>query len=256
MPIGHIENGVRLGPWVNSQRTSCGREELPLQRVKRLESISGWVWDARDTWDENFNALVRFVAREGHARVPTIHIEDGFRLGQWVVNQRALHARGMLGQERVKRLGAVSGWAWHTRDARWDENFDALARFVKREGHARVPVSYVEDGMRLGQWVINQRARHARGQLPHEREKRLEAVPGWTWDANEARWEDGFDVLVRFVEREGHARMPANHMEDGYRLGRWVAHQREFRREGSLSDERSTRLESLPGWVWQPRAEF
>ena len=102
--------------------------------MKRLEAIVGWVWDARDAWDENFDALARFVKREGHARVPKIHIEDGLGLGDWVINQRALHARGMLAQERVNRLGAVSGWVWHTQEARWNENFDALARFVKRDG--------------------------------------------------------------------------------------------------------------------------
>ena len=35
-----------------------------------------------------------FVAREGHARVPQGHREDGYRLGQWVTKQRQAHRDG------------------------------------------------------------------------------------------------------------------------------------------------------------------
>ncbi|MQF90095.1 MAG: hypothetical protein FI737_13605 [SAR202 cluster bacterium] len=31
----------------------------------------------------------KYFAREGHTRVSQKHIVDGFRLGQWVSNQRA-----------------------------------------------------------------------------------------------------------------------------------------------------------------------
>ena len=38
--------------------------------------------------------------------------------------------------------------------------------------------------------------------------ERLEAVPAWTWDTREAAWNEGFDALNSFVDREGHARVP------------------------------------------------
>jgi hypothetical protein len=40
------------------------------------------------------------------------------------------------------------------------------------------------------------------------------------------RWDRGYAALVRFVEREGHAKVPRNHVEDGAMLGRWVSYQR------------------------------
>jgi hypothetical protein len=55
-------------------------------------------------------------------------------------------------------------------------------RFVKREGHAKVPPKHVEGDVRLGQWVSNQRTRYGWLQANHPmRIARLEALPGWTW---------------------------------------------------------------------------
>jgi hypothetical protein len=40
-------------------------------------------------------------------------------------------------------------------------------------------------------------------------------------------WETGFDHLRRFVAREGHGRVPFDHVDDdGYRLGAWCNMQR------------------------------
>ena len=202
------------------------------------------------TWELWLGLLQRYVEREGHARVPFERVEKGFRLGAWVNGQRTSYASGQLSQEREKRLEALPGWAWDARDALWDENFNALVRFVEREGHARVPIGHIENGLTLGQWVSAQRGVHARGQLPRERVNRLEALPGWAWDAREAVWEENFNALARFVEREGHAQMPALHIEDGMKLGGWVRHQRLLHSRGQLPNGQVERLEALQGWVW------
>lgn len=74
-----------------------------------------------------------------------------------------------------------------------------LQRFVEREGHARVPLATREDGYRLGAWVNSQRAVRVQGKLDPDRERRLEALPGWTWDPREDAWEEGFGLLLRFA---------------------------------------------------------
>ena len=76
-------------------------------------------------------------------------------------------------------------------------------------------------------------------------------LPGWGWNADDAAWE-GSEPAVRFVEKEGHSRVPYVYRDDeGYQLGAWVGHQRGFRRRGKLSRERAQRLEATPGWVWK-----
>jgi hypothetical protein len=158
------------------------RGQLTLERVRRLDVLSGWVWDTREAaWEENFAALVRFVEREGHARVPNIRVEDSFSVGSWVINQRASYGRGQLSKERANRLEALPRWTWDPYGDDWEKGFEALVRFTEREGHARVPKSYVENDFKLGQWVSGQRTVKNKGQLRKDREERLNAIPGWTW---------------------------------------------------------------------------
>jgi hypothetical protein len=71
---------------------------------------------------------------------------------------------------------------WDTRAARWEAHYSALVGYAATHGHARVPTSCETGGLRLGSWVIAQRAKRKRGELEAEREHRLAAVTGWTWE--------------------------------------------------------------------------
>lgn len=204
-------------------------------------------------WEFWYGLLERFAAaRDGDARVPKEHVEDdGSRLGQWAHVQRQLHGTGSLSDERAARLEALPGWTWKPFDASWEEGYATLGRFVARNNHTRVPFRYVdEDGYPLGRWVGRQRKTFRAGLLSVERVARLEALPGWYWSLLEIRWERGYALLERFVAHEGHARVPQEHMVDGFPLGRWVGTQRHEHGAGRLSDQRKVRLQEVPGWYW------
>ena len=65
-------------------------------------------------------------------------------------------------------------------------------------------------------------------------------LTGWTWDALEAAWEEGFAHLQSSSSARGTRASPLP--EDGYRLGQWVSDQRQATGRG-----RSTRSVAL-GW--------
>jgi hypothetical protein len=92
--------------------------------------------------------------------------------------------------------------------------------------------------------------------VTRERIARLERLPGWTWNPSTDAFEAKFAVLMAFVEREGHARVPVEHMEGGAtKLGRWVHDRRTAYRRGELGEATIRRFEALPGWTWYPRTK-
>ena len=116
-----------------------------------------------------------------------------------------------------------------------------------------MPNSQTEGDFRLGPWVNTQKMHGRAGRLSRDRIARLEALPGWVWDVVGAAWEQALGLLQSYVGREGHARVPNQHTEDGFRLGSWVSEQRRAKKAGRLSPDRVARLEALPSWVWELR---
>ena len=253
VPKSYVLNGYRLGVWVRHQRNFRFRGSLNAEREHRLEDLPGWTWDVRevDQWEVAFSRLLNYVERHGHARVPDAYTVDGFKLGQWIQDQRSFYARGTLEPDRQRRFENLPGWAWDRQAVKWGEGFSRLLKYVERHGDARVPFSYTEDGYKLGGWVTTQRSFHSRGTLEDDRAHRLEELPGWTWDAYTESWEEGFSRLQAYVERHGDARVPRSWMVDGYKLGGWVIDQRVKRAKGKLDANSERRLQELPGWTWK-----
>ena len=256
VPRSYALDGHRLGNWITEQRGSYAKGRLEPQRQRRLEELPGWTWTpTANQWEEGFSRLQNYVDRHGNARVPSSCTVDGYRLGTWVVYQRALHDNGALDAQWERRLAELPGWTWDPRADQWEAGFSRLKDYVEQSGDARVPSSYTVDGYRLGNWVTNVRSFHAKGRLDAARERRLEELPGWTWDSVAEKWEEGFTRLVAYVKRHGDARVPSSYTIDNYQLGTWVTSQRSFHAKGTLEAKRERRLEELPGWNWDARAD-
>jgi superfamily II DNA or RNA helicase len=203
-----------------------------------------------ERWDFWLGLLQRFVEREGHTLVPQTYRLDGLALGQWVSHQRVKYREARLSNEHVARLETVPGWSWSPLVESWEESFARLEQFVEKEGHAVVPRSPTFDDFRLGAWVSTQRRNCKLGILDADRIERLKALPGWSWDAKNEGWERNFSYLERFVEQEGHARVPSDYELAGFQVGGWVVGQRRAYLKGRLPSDRIERLKALPGWIW------
>jgi len=252
VPLAYAVDGYKLGHWVNKQRANHAKGTLAPDREHRLGAVKGWTWDSKaDQWEEGFRRLRHYVERHGDARVPNSYTIDGYELGTWARTQRAKHAEGTLDTDCERRLQNVEGWTWDLKADQWEEGFRRLQDYVKRHGDARVPVSYKDDGYKLGEWIRNQRSKYSKKTLEVDREHRLEELQAWTWDPFADRWEEAFHRLQDYVKRHGNARVPRSYIDDGYPLGSWVTTQRQSHRKATLDADRQRRLEDLQGWTWK-----
>jgi superfamily II DNA or RNA helicase len=173
--LSTVVDDVKLGSWVSRQRQA--KATLTKDQIKRLNSL-GFSWDPHaELWEMNFTELQRFHSRKGHSRIPTNYVVDGINVGAWTNNQRS--KKNQLSHDQIRRLDAL-GFSWSLRDSKWEDGFNALHAFYKREGHCRVAQSYAGPNQtHLGRWVHRQR--QAKDRLPQERIKRLNAL-GFIWE--------------------------------------------------------------------------
>ena len=252
VPLAYIVDGYPLGRWVIKQRARHAERALDGDRQYRLKNLRGWTWDTvADKWEEGFRRLVGYVERNGHARVPRPFTLDGYKLGQWVANQRTKQTNGTLDADCQSRLRQLPGWTWDPFADKWEEGFRQLLEYIRSHGHTNVPAKEIFEGYRLGQWVTLQRQGYRSGKLDKERQQRLQEVPEWTWTPIDDLWESGFQHLQQYFEAEGNSRVPQTHRAvDGFNLGTWVNTQRIRYRNKTLEADRMERLSEIPDWSW------
>jgi len=248
IPASYQSNGIAWGNRVSSLRAN--KDSLLIDEVEMLDRLNGWSWNPKgDKWQSNLHALLQYVEEHGTAQVPnSFRNENGVNLGKWLEHQRAARSRGELPSERIVLLEEISGWSWQAH-GRTTEFLDALNDFVRHFGHSRVPQVYVSpSGVKLGGWV--QRTRSSRAKLDMSLITYLETLPGWVWEAREARWLENLQALQVYAGSHGHANVPAKYVDDvGRSLGTWVSSQKI--NYDNMSEARRSMLEAVPGWSWK-----
>jgi hypothetical protein len=235
---------LNLGLWVRVQRAK--RDVLTQDQISRLNSL-GFSWDPLlEQWEESFSELKRFYEKNGHSRVNQAFKVGRIKLGIWVKNQR--RKRDSLSPNQIERLNSLQ-FSWDTLTDKWEIAFSALQKFHQREGHCRVPYDHIVEGVKLGNWVINQRQNVKTISL--DRVNRLNSL-GFTWNSRDDLWERAYATLQEFYKREGHCRVPYDYVLNDIKLGAWVVSQRS--KQKAISHERAERLNSL-GFCWDPHTE-
>jgi hypothetical protein len=108
-----LESGINLGRWITKQRSR--RDSLSPEKIKRLDTLNGWVWDPyEEKWNAGFKYLQEFALDKNHCKVPQGYkTPDDFPLGTWVAKQRS--TRSKLRQDRYSLLDKLEGWVWTVR---------------------------------------------------------------------------------------------------------------------------------------------
>jgi hypothetical protein len=253
VPQSLIYESKNLGRWASKQRTRYRKGELEEDRIRILEAINGWTWEPdQESWDLAFNALNKFHNENSHAVPPQTMEVDGIQLGSWVSHQRMRYNAGKLSDHEVRKFESLTDWSWDVLEDSWNGFYQLLQAFGERNGKADPPKAFEDNDLPLGAWASRQRVLYKKGKLRADRIARLEELAGWTWDKEIDVWESNFIKLSNYTSEFGTANPPQSYRDGESNLGTWVHSQRQKFRNGSLNAEFAKRLESLPGWRWNP----
>lgn len=241
----------QLGQWLVKQRQFHRKGWLPADRITALEK-AGMVWDPSEArWAASYEKAVAWHAEHGHIDVP-MTLAGGVRdrLGQWIVRQRQYRRDGTLAADRIERLNAL-GMIWDHRDSAWQKNLDALAAYRQQHGDTLVPQRYVhEEGIRLGAFVSQMRAKYASGKLPAQRVRDLEEA-GMVWHVGPGAQQRRrlLAAAADWSREHGSLDMSYSTRHQGVAVGMWISRMRGAHAAGELPEDLAEELTRL-GMRW------
>ena len=217
------------------------KHRLSTVQIAELEKQNFSWKPLEEKWHQGFSELKQFIEKYGHLEVPiTYKTKDGLNLGTWIRTQKANW--NSLPKDRADLLEQL-GFDPRT-DKRWDIGFDHLSAYFEKETNCRVNQHYkTECGFGLGQWVSDQRKAKKKGKLEPKKIHLLNNI-GFTWDAYEENWQQGYRYLKQFFEDNGHTDVPYGFKtKDGFALAEWVRTQRRYKTK--ILNERRILLQSV-----------
>jgi superfamily II DNA or RNA helicase len=255
VPNDYLEpDGFLLRAWIQKQRSNYSKGKLSKEQISKLESVhSSWLWNPHtDRWYQNYEQLKTALSKQESE--PTSSGPQSFEskaLSGWVERQRGLYRKSELDPDLVRLMNEIPNFEWEPKADSWEKSFEAYLREVERRGTYRISQQYRDqDGLRVGQWLMQQRYFYKKGILSSEKVKLLEeSHPDWTWDPYEKMWETQFEnVRTHYLE---HGEFPRTGTP-----ATWIERQRRRYKEGKLTEEQIRRLEeSFKQWSWDPRSE-
>ncbi len=244
------EDGIRLGAWISGirQRRRTGRLSFSPDQIARLDEL-GMIWTDRYgmRWEQGFEHARAYAAVNGSLLVPPSWVcPDGFRLGDWVSNQREKYRAGTMKPERRDRLEAI-GMVWELPDP-WELRFRLAEQYYREHGNLRMPADWTVEGIWLGRWLDEQRlireGKRKGKQLSPEQIRRLESI-GMTWTNRvDAAWEETLEEAKACLKQYGD--IPSDAVSRrGYHLRKWLVDNRRKAAKGQLSPERAAGIRAL-----------
>ncbi len=228
-----------IGPFISRLRKEYVAGILDENKVNIMNSLNGWSWDPLgDAWMEKYEGIKKYWEDNDHKLPSTVDPE----FGEWINTNRSSFKNKTLDEDKVKLLEKLTDWEWTAKDldGMWMERYEELLSYIKK--HKKLPQGR---SLSITSWLYKQRKEELEGTLTQERYDLLDKL-GFSWGVqNTKRWNQRYRELNEFL-RKNKGLYPVHNSV----LGRWVAHQKEYRNNDKLIDSRISQLEKLPNWNW------
>ena len=277
------ENGVALGNWISTQRQTYnkkGNSIISPNRIQLLNEI-GMIFDKRDgKWMRMYELAKVYYVHNGDLEIPlkfrTINgyefNENGVHLGEWISTQRqAYYKKGhsIISPDRIQLLNEI-GMIWDTDDYSWMRMYKLAKAYYAHHGDLKISskfrtingYEFNENGVRLGQWITNQRQTYNKkghGIISPDRIQLLNEI-GMIFDVYDENWMRMYELAKVYYEHHGDLEISSRFRtingyefnENGVRLGQWIVWQRQAyykKRHGIISPDRIQLLNDI-GMIW------
>ncbi|CAB9499486.1 helicase [Seminavis robusta] len=266
VPVTASNPDYKLGKWIDNQRQSYRKgtihEEL-LAGLRRL-GAHGFGSDAGATSTNNDDYISSVDTSGARSTADTASTSDCIEVGM-TDNHEANDTEDTPTSNAVqtKQTGtgtgitaasvrppldpqeplALSGTCFHRRRYTWEERLDQLEAFKKENGHLKFPKTPGMPDSNLGKWIDNQRQSYRKATIRKELLAGLRRLGANGFGSNDVRtrrnftWEERLGQLEAFKKENGHSRVSEMPGKPDYKLGKWIANQRQFYRNGTIRKE-------------------
>ena len=150
-------------------------------------------------WEEVMSQLEKGMKDHGYP-------PRGSGMFDWLQEQKRSYRRGILSEERQKRLqdvGVSLDSRGRAKNSDWNTMYDAMKSFKEQHGTCSLPENHTDP--RLYRWSHYQRQLRFKGCLQKEREELLDAI-GFHWRRSQKHtdmWWHRFESIVLLMMRRG-----------------------------------------------------
>ena len=253
VPAAYISpDGLKLGVWLQSVRYNRKKpgkgKPLTERQIATLDAIGmNWTGKLNRSFANGMVHAQEYFRANGDLNVTrSCCSPDGFRLGEWVANQRERYRRGSMPEQYKKKMESM-GMVWERPDS-WNTKYAMLESYYKTHGNISIPSTYEENGVWLGRWLSEQRQiYHGKREGKHLTENQINQLDslGMLWiPNNDTKWLEMFQSLVDYGNQNHNFDVPAD-FEQNPRLRRWVQRQQSLYRKNSLAAWKAEKLLQL-----------
>lgn len=165
------DSGFPLGKWVAYLRTAIQKkgidQVLTVEKQRQLEQ-AGMIWSkSEDSWNRYIQAAKAYKEQYGDLKIPAKYVtEDGLLLGSWFhslkhklsMEKEKAPACGLTENHR-RQLEELGMELEKENQIQWRMKFELAKEYYEQHGNLEIPVAYCVNGVRLGRWISNIRAK-------------------------------------------------------------------------------------------------
>lgn len=276
------ENGIKLGQWIGTQRSSFRNCKLSNERIEMLKNIGLIFYDSNEeAWMKNYNLAKIYYKHHGNLEIPqkfkTINgyefDEKGIALGSWICNQRQSYKDkgfGKITEEQIKLLNSI-GMRFETNlnEIKWMKMYNLAKTYYEHHCNLEIPAKFKtingyefdEKGLKLGQWIQNQKKAYKnKRKFSEEHIKLLEEIGTTSNNIVEQNWMKMYNLAKTYYEYYGNLEVTQTFKtkngyefdENGIALGNWIFNQRQIYKNngGKLLLSEGAKLLNQIGMRW------